>query len=911
MMKVSIVRRNERSWAIDLISKINSFVHKNDLVIKRAGGENSISTGIGSTMFPDVILYGNDAQSVILQGWELKMPDVPIEDETFIKDAQRKARALNLNSCLIWNFTYAVLYVRDASDRFHIVKQWSDTSYIRTRDDVQKYRSAWEQLLEEILLEVNQYFLSGEFRQTSISDVISNTAITALVQRNKELVAEELRKNGFHDSVLTAYIDNWWQNVRAEYEHDETDKYNAYAKTVILNWANRVLFAHIIKKRQNAAMRIDELDFDSSPTDGNSIFAYITSKCDFYNVFSPMRYDSILPSLAWQDIVELSLFLKEHGVEQLDQVALQNVLEGSVSSTKREINGQFTTPPELAHILAKITVRDWSQNIIDCCCGTGTISNAALKIKKELSDSKTAVETVWASDKNKYPLQVANISMTNADTVNLANRIFQHNALDLSSGEIVKITNPETGELMEITVPEFGAVISNLPFVPFEIIPSDDKDLLREIPYACDLDGRSDLYCYIALAIEKFLQPSGYLGIITSNSWLGTNAGHKLIAALEKVYTLRQVHISGRGRWFKNADVVTTILILQKKPANKEYTQFFLWQKSLSELAEQAEAETTLINSALLEQELDTTVVKVSTYAPETMSALLSLNVSYNALFHKVEWLLTAQDKIIPIGTVFHVFRGSRRGWDAMFYPKAGEHNIEKEFLKKVLINARKVNRLETVAEADAFCCSYSINELKEKGAWGALAWIDKFKAQRNGVGKPLPEVLKKSNMYWYELQDSEIAEVFTAMNPDQRLFFARFPVPSFVNQRLIGLRHKSTYSDQELNHALLNSMFTMFYIEASGFGRGLGVLDINKDSIAKCYMLNPQMVSPSDRKRILDAFNVLKGRDIKKVSEELFERDREIFEHIVLESFGIDDLFEDIRSSLLSMQKARSAALE
>ena len=102
-----------------------------------------------------------------------------------------------------------------------------------------------------------------------------------------------------------------------------------------------------------------------------------------------------------------------------------------------------------------------------------------------------------------------------------------------------------------------------------------------------------------------------------------------------------------------------------------------------------------------------------------------------------------------------------------------------------------------------------------------------------------------------------------------------------------------------------------MFYIEASGFGRGLGVLDINKDSIAKCYMLNPQMVSPSDRKRILDAFNVLKGRDIKKVSEELFERDREIFEHIVLESFGIDDLFEDIRSSLLSMQKARSAALE
>ena len=100
----TIIRRNERSWAIDLISKINAIATANDLIIKRAGGESTISTGRGNTMFPDVVLYGNKEQSIILQGWELKMPDVPIEDETFIKDAQQKAIALNLNSCLIWNF---------------------------------------------------------------------------------------------------------------------------------------------------------------------------------------------------------------------------------------------------------------------------------------------------------------------------------------------------------------------------------------------------------------------------------------------------------------------------------------------------------------------------------------------------------------------------------------------------------------------------------------------------------------------------------------------------------------------------------------------------------------------------------------------------------------------------------------
>lgn len=218
---------------------------------------------------------------------------------------------------------------------------------------------------------------------------------------------------------------------------------------------------------------------------------------------------------------------------------------------------------------------------------------------------------------------------------------------------------------------------------------------------------------------------------------------------------------------------------------------------------------------------------------------------------------------------------------------------------------------MEATADADAFCCASSISELKATGMTGALAWIDKFADQKNGVGKPLPQVLKRTNMQWYELQDNEVAEIFTMMNPDQRLFFARFESPSFVNQRLIGLKHKPEFVDEALNHALLNSMLTMFYIEASGFGRGLGVLDVNKDSISKCYMLNPRQVSQANRRKIVEAFSALKARKIKKVSDELYEADREAFEHIVFESFEIDEYFDEIRQSLISLQKTRSTVRE
>ena len=86
----TIIRRNERSWAISMISDINIKLQSLNLRIIRAGGETTISTGHQS-MFPDVLLYGDENQTQILQGWELKLPDTPITDTTFKKKAKRKA----------------------------------------------------------------------------------------------------------------------------------------------------------------------------------------------------------------------------------------------------------------------------------------------------------------------------------------------------------------------------------------------------------------------------------------------------------------------------------------------------------------------------------------------------------------------------------------------------------------------------------------------------------------------------------------------------------------------------------------------------------------------------------------------------------------------------------------------------
>lgn len=912
-MKETIIRKNERSWAIDMIAHINNFCKDKDLVIKRAGGENTVSTDT-NTMFPDLILYGDRSQSLILQGWEIKMPDVPIEDETNIKDAQRKANSLNLNSCLIWNFTHAVLFIKNENTgEFEAIKKWDNTDYIKTRDDVKTYEEDWTALLDQIILELNEYFIKGVFRNTPFQDIISSSIITTLIKRNKSLVADKLKEESIKNAVMEAYIDDWWNQISFEYSKDEVNKYNAYAKTILLNWANRICFAHIIKTTQQVAFLIDNLNRNkTTPKDADGIFEEITRQSDFYNIFAPIVYNRVIPDETWHDIVDYSNFLRESNLQNVDQKILQNIMEGTVAEARRQINGQFTTPYALAKILSEITIKDWHGDVLDCCCGTGTIAKATLDIKKDKLPIKEAVETVWASDKYSYLLQIANISMANADTIKMANRIFKHNALNLKTGETIEIVDPSNGKIMPLQVPGFEAIVSNLPFIQFNNIPNEDEVIIKKTTLS-DLDGRLDLYGYIVIKIADLLKTNGRVGVILSNSWLGTNSGDTFVKLMREKYNILQVHISGNGKWFKNADVVATLLILEKRNLEDNAipnTSFVLWKSTLDEIAADNAKEKTLVNSSILNKEIDSNVVSISKYSQSVIDELLETGISRNALFHEIDWLSKVKNITKEISDIFDVIRGSRRGWDKLFYPNPNEHSIESEFLKPVLINAKNCDYLSAKADSDAFCCSETITELEKSNKTGALEWINRFKTVKNGVGKLLPDVLAINGCKWYELKDNETADYFTAMNPDTRLFFGKFERATFINQRLIGLRCKDDTAKDDLYHALLNSVLTMFFIEASGFGRGLGVLDINKEKISHCRMLNPKLLNDEQKEKIVAAFAKLKGRKIMKTEDELNDPVRIAFETEVFKAFGISEIQEKVINSLSSLQKARKSVV-
>ena len=204
------VNYNERSWAIDVIGFIKTYLHNKTFSVKDAGGEQTLKVD-GGALFPDVLLFGDESSSLILQGWELKMPDTPINDTEFRENAQIKANALGLDSFLLWNVTYAHLYVRDKEnpEMFVFKKSWDKLHHIKNRKDVLSHKKQWQNLTKEIIEDLNELFTSGELEGRGFIEAYESGGIISLILKNTANVAEQIRQKVAQDSNFKSKLTIW------------------------------------------------------------------------------------------------------------------------------------------------------------------------------------------------------------------------------------------------------------------------------------------------------------------------------------------------------------------------------------------------------------------------------------------------------------------------------------------------------------------------------------------------------------------------------------------------------------------------------------------------------------------------------------------------------------------------------
>lgn len=903
-MKLGATTYNERSWAIDLIGHIKIGISKNNRPIKDASGEQTIKAE-GGSLFPDVLLFGDRATARILQGWELKMPDTSIDDYEFRENATTKALALGLDSFVLWNVSEAHLYTRKPqSETFSLKKKWESLSDITTRSAVLANRDRWEALADQIVSYMNDLFDNGTLEGRQFIDAYQSGGITSLIMENSGLVAEALRDAAKRSSVLRAEMILWWDTYQAEYGGEKME--TVLAQAVISNWIGKLLFAHILRETDTRAHAVAGITEDTTPKEALELFKKISEDCNFWTIFSASLGLDSIPDQAWNQLKQFNSLLTDLRLGSVDQSQLSRVLEATVEVTVRKVRGQYPTPIELARLLVHLCIRNTvDDKILDPCCGSGTIPRAALEQKLSAGvDPALISASVFSSDQDPQAVQIATFALAKPSMMHIPLRLFQRDAFTLSPDAEIEFKNPSNGKTFLEKLGMFDAITSNLPFVAQEGRKQYGNAIAKVTASFSEgsekLPRRADIAAYLPFSLHPLLKDNGRLGIIITNAWLGTDWGDAFFKLLGQYYNLKTVITSGAGRWFHNSEVVTNILLMEKKKADEESgsINFVVLKRPISEIADEETVHLTAAQIELAQTQSDT--LHIRSVSPENMKRFRQLGLGGNAQFVNCDWVLNLP--LIPINSLFKIRRGERRGMNALFYP-TGKHGIEATYIRPLAKSLSDFKKLKGPAIKEAFCCDKTEEELLQLGHTGALNWIKRFKTTEN-IKK-----LSKGNALWYQMDAHEMSELVMSIAYGDRLFVARLNPPAFVDQRLVRLDPIKKV-DLDLCHALLNSTIGMFLIEGLGFGRGLGALDLNKDRIdGYMQILDPSKIGAKEKKSIIDKFSLVLSREILCVADELEQGDRRELDEAIVSAFKLDIDLDSLYESLLVLVEIRLTA--
>jgi len=905
-MNGGAVTYNERSWAIDLIGHLKHLANQNNHSIKDAGGEQTVNAE-GGSLFPDVLLFGDRATARILQGWELKMPDTGIDDAEFRENAEAKARALGLDSFMLWNVSHAHLYVREvATDSFVRSHTWSDLADITTRTAVMRNRARWEALAETMFGYLNDLFDRGSLQGRPFIDAYRSGGVTALVMENAGQVAGALVEASRRDATLRAEMTLWWNRYQAEYARGTMEQ--VLAQAVISNWIGKILFGHILREKDARAQRVAAIGDETTPAEALALFQRLSEDCDFWTIFSDSIGLWAIPSGVWEQLKQFNRLLSDLRVGSVDQGQLSNVLEATVEVAVRKLRGQYPTPIELARLLVNLCVRNTvDDRILDPCCGSGTIVRAAMeqKLAANVPPDRVAA-TVFAGDQDPQAVQIATFALTKPDLMNIPLRIYQRDVFTLAPDLLIDFRNPTNGTVFTETLGQFQAITSNLPFVA-QAGRAQYGNALDRVVTTMGEEGerfsrRADVAAYLPFSLHPVLADGGRLGVIITNAWLGTDWGDAFYNLLGRYYDLKCVITSGAGRWFQNSEVVTNVLVMEKKADPDQPSgdiNFVVLKRPLEELSGNDAVQIAAAQIELGQTQNDTMTIRAVSAAD--LARYRPLGLGGNAQFVDCDWILSLP--LVRLSSLFTVRRGERRGMNKLFYPAPG-HGIEPDYIRPLAKSPADFTRLRCAAAKEAFSCSRTKDELTAIGHMGALDWIRRFETP-DTIAR-----LQGNGLMWYEMRADTLTDLVMFINYGDRLFVGRVDPPAFADQRLVRLEPIRPV-DIDLAHALLNSTIVMLIIEGMGFGRGLGALDLNKDRIEDfMHVLDPSQLNEVGVASIKTAFAPLLQREILDVADELEQADRQAFDDTVIAAFGLDIDRQRIYDALLSLIEIRQTAL-
>lgn len=938
------MKLNERAWAGQIISWIKQAINDGTTLFQDATNDEGLKVASGRTKFPDVLLFIDKVSGIVFNGWELKFPDTEADNTEMLENALEKAERLKSDSFVTWNGTEAIIWkIKD--DKYSIsglekLKVYPKEKDIISRNDLadrnnyKKHEAKLQKRLNEILHDLGQLYQDGKLKK-AIN--ISSNIVEAVLQTSQHFVPQfqnEINELKGDDSSFRKEF-NQWKIVESatlkilstsSRRVEKVEPEEVLAKFTYYKFIGKILF--YLTLSENLSGKVSKLEL----TDSKKVQKQLN---DFFDQAKKIDYQAVFESdftdkIPFNETIDELLFklvsvFNEFDFKVLPNEVIGHILENLVPQEEKQKFGQYFTSETLANLVTFSAIRSRNDVVIDPTSGTGTFLNSFYHTLKFFGNKnhQQVLNQIWGNDISHFPatLSVINLYKQRVDDTANFPRVIRKDFFTLVPKQTIAIPdNKDIDKINQIPIPKFDAVVSNFPFIQQEDIPNEILNTQFESEFAktqtaflngnkFEINGKSDYYIYCFYNSLKFLKGSGILSAITSNAWLGKNYGLQFKKFLLDNFHIKYIVKSNAEHWFKDSKV-STIFITLEKGTSKEPTKFVTVNEKLENLftnksLQQFEDFYTEIDNCTnphnANWEEDNQFKNVFHKTDKTLTvSIVEQSHLVNSLASQENWatyfvnqnpLSVFEDKLInPFPNIYDTGRGTRTGWDNMHIISNEENKtlkIEKEFLLPILKTSQQLKTIaySNISEYNLFVCNEDEKTLKAKYP-NAYKHIKKFETTTNKTGIALAEVLKTRKPFWYSLAPEESANIFISINPSQRLFFSFSKSPLYLNQRLVAIRVKK--KDVEIVSALLNSIVSLLIVELNGVTRNLGALDLNADFFkTKMKMLDPSLLSESQKKNILSKFVPLSKRQIQDYENEYQQKDRIKFDEEILNAYG------------------------
>jgi type I restriction-modification system DNA methylase subunit len=614
----------EWEFTADIVSRINAILaaHSN-LPFTEARAE---ARARGSIKRRDITLYDR-ASKIVLTG-ELKMPDSP-EGRTplqqgVVEDAHRKADEVGAEYNFTWNVNRLVLWktlesgkpiTERAVETYNVlptpIHNSDDTRHPRVLNQIDSFLLSFLQRFAALLSGEQPMLLmplDAKFifaYEASLEQPVAQTlsALSQQYQRGKEFKRD---------------LDKWMRDeqgwVLSNDEEIVRDNLERAAKFSCYVLANKIVFYKALRRRFN---RMRALRIPQAVTQGaelgkhlEDLFQHALKTTGDYETVFQGGFGDTLPFLndaavgSWRELSEQT---DGFDFTQINHEVVGLIFERLLSTEERHKYGQHYTRSEVVDLINAFCIRKADVRVLDPACGGGTFLVRAYARKRALSNGalhhRDLIQQLYGFDISAYPVHLTTINLVTRDLVDEANYplIARRDFFDVMREDAPFIVPfKDNGEILkQHAIGNVDAVVGNPPYVRQEKIAeyygAQYKRRLQEMitdkeAIGAALSGRSDIHVYFFPHAATFLKDGGYLGLLTSSTWLDTTYGFRLQKYLLDHFEIIAIFESASEPWFTGARVTTAATILRKqsdgaKRANN-IVHFVKIQRELSDILE-------------------------------------------------------------------------------------------------------------------------------------------------------------------------------------------------------------------------------------------------------------------------------------------------------------------------------------